>query len=120
MAGFMSPQYFEETIRLVASYERIDLLITHLDVDFMLQRGQEQVDKTVEALLRAGRACNKPMAVVILTAGAPEVAKAVFDIRQKCLEAGFPVYPTIARAAQAISKLIAYNETKQPIGNDAK
>jgi len=29
--------------------------------------------------------------------------------QERCIQAGFPIYPTIARAAKAISEVVKYN-----------
>ncbi len=117
VVSLQSPSDFHDTIAVVASYELIDLVIVHIGVDWPLlipggREGREHLDETVDTLIRAGRACGKPLAIALVTAGAPENWEVVIQLQRRCVEAGFPVYPSIAGAAHAISRFIHYHEKR--------
>lgn len=48
----------------------------------------------------------------LFTTGIVEAEKIATEVQGLCLEAGFPVYPSIGRAAQAIVQLISYHENR--------
>ena len=52
------------------------------------------------------------MAIVLGSAGVPEDWrwKAVIEAERTFLEAGFPVFPTLSRAAKALSRLIEHRD----------
>ena len=112
--SLQSPSDFYDTITLVASYELIDLVIIHIAVDYplIMPGGQERMVETVDAVIRAGRACGKPLAVALITAGTSGNWEVVVKLQRQCAEAGFPVYPSIDRAAQAISRFIHYHQKR--------
>jgi acyl-CoA synthetase (NDP forming) len=41
-----------------------------------------------------------------------EAERMAADVQGRCLEAGFPEFPTMGRAARAISHLAAYSESR--------
>jgi hypothetical protein len=49
---------------------------------------------------------------VLFTAGMVEAEKAGSEVQLDCLEAGFPVYPTMGRAARAITHMISWHESQ--------
>ncbi len=91
--SLQSPGGFYDTITLVASYELIDFVIVHIGVDYplLMPGGREHLVEIVDALIRAGRASGKPLAVALLTAGAPQNWEVVVELQRQCVEAGFPV-----------------------------
>jgi hypothetical protein len=42
-----------------------------------------------------------------------EAEKIASEVQGQCLEAGFPVYPTMGRAARAINHMVSYYESRQ-------
>lgn len=112
--SLQTPEDVKNIIKLVAGYEAIDSLIVHIGVDWvlLLPNGREQLDKMLSAVMEVGEACGKPLAVVLLTAGASLNWEVASQLRKKCLAAGFPVYPNIARAAHAISKVVQYRQNQ--------
>lgn len=109
-----SPGDFYETIKIVASSPQVDFIISHIATEFALTlpEGQKKVDGMVDALLKAGKEVDKPMAIVLRSSGAAKAVRAVSRQQRKCVREGFPVYPGIASAAQAISKFIKFYEDR--------
>jgi acyl-CoA synthetase (NDP forming) len=97
-------QQFQETINIVASRSEIASLIIHLQIDHLLDLlGEKELANWTNALVAIARDCAKPVIVVFRTSAFPEAVKALLEQQQILTPAGIPVYPTIRRAAQAIS-----------------
>ena len=65
----------------------------------------------LDTYLDVARTSGKPMAIIIRSGDYFEDWrwKLTMEGQARCTEAGFPVYPTIARAAQALSQFIRYH-----------
>jgi acyl-CoA synthetase (NDP forming) len=98
---------FARSIEVVAAWEGVDVLMVHVGLDIDV-RGVEEKKQIVGAILEAGQRTKKPIALVLSTVGRPENWKLAFDLKQKCLDAGFPVYPTTTRAAQCLGQFLGY------------
>ena len=109
-----NPEDFHRTISTVAQCPQIDFLIVHLGIDFSARQptGYNLMEHVAENVIRAGRETDKPIAVVLRTAGAMEAWQTFLTLQERCLDAGFPVFPTVARAAIAISRFIKYSENR--------
>ena len=79
----------------------------HIGVDWvmLLPDGRKRLEGITKAVLEAGNCCGKPLAISLLSGGTPENVVVASELQQRCLRAGFPVYPSIARAASAISNV---------------
>lgn len=109
------PEHFYQSIKIVAACPEIALLIVHIGMDFAvtLPEGRKTLRERTEAIIRAGKEIHKPMAVVLRGCNSAEVWDAILEAQEEYTEAGFPVYPNIARAAQGMSKLIQYYEYRE-------
>jgi hypothetical protein len=67
----------------------------------------------VESVTRLAGSIEKPMAVVLHYAEDPDSRVLVDQVRAKFVALGLPVYPSIGRAAGAISKYIGYYERRK-------
>ena len=100
---------FSKTARLATAYDGIDLVIFHTYFS------ADRLDITVawlEDFIVASKQFPKPVAMVFRHRGAPEALSPLFQMQQKCHQAGLPVYPSVGRAAQAISMFIGYHESR--------
>lgn len=102
------PGELYQATKVIAACPEIALLIVHIGVDFFLiwPEGRKQLREMNEAIIGAGRETSKPVAVVLRSCSSAEGWQAVLETQGTYNKAGFPVYPSIARAAQAISKLL--------------
>lgn len=107
---YWEPALYQETVRLVSECDEIDLVLVLFACVQAVKRGVEELKRQVEAVLDAGRAAGKPLAVVLTTAGMVEAEKMAAEVQGQCLEAGFPVYPTMGRAARAMNHLICHSQ----------
>ena len=106
-------QYFSRTLELVALSGVVDSLIVYLYAEIPLYADMPHLlQQHAEAIVQAAKDFGKPLAVVLATSGAPRAANMVFEAQQTCLRAGVAVYPSIGRAARAISRFIGYHEDR--------
>jgi acyl-CoA synthetase (NDP forming) len=100
-AQFKGVEAICESIRIVASDEGIELLIVQEDVDIMHSFLGVAETRDVNAFLaRLPHEISTPLAVV-LPVGSAERCRV--QVEEDLLAAGIPVFPTMARAARAIS-----------------
>lgn len=109
---YWEPALYRETVKLVSEYDGIDIVLVMFAAVQAAKRGIEELKRQIEAVIDAGRAMGKPLAIVVFTAGIVEAEKIASEVQVQCLEAGFPVYPTMGRAARAVNHLVAYSETR--------
>ena len=111
---YWEPALYRETARLVSEYEGIDVVLVMFAAVQAAKRGVQELKHQIEAVIDAGKAMSQPLAIVVFTAGMVEAEKIAGEVQVQCLEAGFPVYPTMGRAARAISHMISYYESRKP------
>ncbi|MFC1857385.1 acetate--CoA ligase family protein [Thermodesulfobacteriota bacterium] len=108
-----SPQ-FAYTLELVAGCEEIDLLIIFNVVDWLLgspsQEKPGEQKEFVEGLIEAAKAIDKPITVCVISSGTSQISDSSYWLHDRCLAAGFPVYPTVGRASRAIHHFIRYHQ----------
>ena len=100
-------------MELIAKHPEFDLLICDTAVERVLEsiEWQGMFQGIVAMFIQIGKESKKPMAVVMRSADSPEEWrwKSIVTEQERCIQAGFPIYPTIARAAKAISEVVKYN-----------
>lgn len=92
-------------IQMIADCPEIDMLVLHIVIDLwsMIDK-QEVVDSAVDAFIQVKPRLTKP-AVVVIHCQSTERARNLANAAQKRLvEAGYPVYPTLRRAATALAR----------------
>ncbi len=109
---YWEPALYRETVRLVSEHEGTDAVLVLFLCERAVKRGLEELRGQVEAVLDAGRSSGKPLAVVLHTGGIVEAEGVAAQIQAECLEAGFPTFPTMGRAARAISRLVSRSESR--------
>ena len=115
-----SPEECYRTIKITAACPSIDLLILYLLLDWPLRdsEGLNMVDAVIDSMISAGKATEKPIAIVLNSSGALPAWQGVLQLQEKCLQAGFPVFNTVGGAALAISRFIQYQENRERYHND--
>jgi acyl-CoA synthetase (NDP forming) len=100
-AQFRGLDVLHEAIRVVASDDGIDLLIIQEDVDIMHSfLGVDETREVNEFLVKLPQETTKPI-VIVLPVGSTESHRVA--VEEQVLAAGIPVFPTMARAARAVS-----------------
>ena len=110
---YWEPALYRETVRLISEYDGIDLVLVMFAAVPAAKRGVEELRGQIEAVIDLGKAMRKPLAVVVFTAGFAEAETVAGEVQGLCLEAGFPVYPTMGRAARAINHMVSYYESQK-------
>jgi len=104
---------FTQTTRLVASYNKIDLLIVHAIIEMTSQwQGNSILDNIIDSLLESSKTINKPIVIVLQTYGTLKGTTEFYRARKRLNKAGMPVFSTFSRAAAAISKFIQYHQKR--------
>jgi len=108
-----NPSLLSQTIRMISNSKEIDVLLVHMPLaETRSLYGPEMRKVTIETILEAGKSIDIPIAIAQPHGDTPESSGLFFELQQRCLEAGFPLYSTTRRAAQAINKFIEYHAWK--------
>ncbi|MFC1925789.1 acetate--CoA ligase family protein [Chloroflexota bacterium] len=110
---YRNPALFSKAMELIAGSDNIDTLLITLSPRYaLLTRKVETWWEQVDVVLEAAKGLDKPTAFILLGANLPEAYNLVFEAQRRFSESGFPTYPTVARAAQAISNLVSYHQNR--------
>jgi len=105
-----SAQNFLHILEIIAAWDKIDFLLAHAIIELTAQwKGKSVLEGMIDSLLATKGRLTKPMAVILQSFGTPKGLAMLYDIQKRFVEARIPVYPTTARAANAISKFVAYH-----------
>ena len=106
---------FAESIKVIASWEGIDLMILHRGLSVMSNPGltMRTEEGRRETYLSCAQECGKPTAIVLHSvASTAEAWEVVGEWQRRCNEVKLPLYPSLDRAANAINKFIGYHEER--------
>jgi len=97
-----------------AAAKEVDIMIMHFGFDIwaMVSRGIP-LHPFVESVSKLARNIKKPLAVVLHYAVDPASRVLADQAQERFVALGLPVYPSISRAANAISKYIEYHERRK-------
>jgi len=111
---YWDPPLFGKTVRVVADSGEVDIILVVLGLIYSARRlgGQQTHTEQIEAIVEACEGTDKPIAVVLRTGNTIEAEGVAFDLTKQCLKAGFPVFPSVARAAEAMAHLISCNASR--------
>ncbi|MDD5289278.1 MAG: hypothetical protein PHY28_09250, partial [Dehalococcoidales bacterium] len=102
-------ELMSEATKIVADDENIDALILHIAFDTWSNIAVEDITRpAVESILKLKDKIKKPIAVALICQARDESKTLASEAQDKLSEAGFPVYPSIQRAAVAISRYVDY------------
>jgi acyl-CoA synthetase (NDP forming) len=104
---------FAESIKVIAGWEGIDLMILHRGLSVMSNPGltMRTEEARRETYLSCAKEYDKPTAIVLHSvACAAETWEVVGEWQRRCNEVKLPLYPSLDRAANAINKFIRYHE----------
>jgi len=106
-------EILEEAIKVIANYEQIELLIIHIPFDALIITPRWGANQYIEAIINLGEQINKRTTIVLEFVAKTESKQIASEAQLTLYKAGFPVYPSVRRAANAISKLIQYHHWQQ-------
>jgi acyl-CoA synthetase (NDP forming) len=117
------PPSLERTIALVGGAPNIHTVMFHASVSLgagrRASRGmggfnpEQLVDMIVDQIMRGRDASGTSVAVVLRPPLDVEGMQRASVLQEKLWRAGFPVFPSIPRAANAIAKLIRWHERRE-------
>ncbi|MCJ7511186.1 MAG: hypothetical protein MUP14_09930, partial [Dehalococcoidia bacterium] len=73
------------------------------------------MEAVVDAMVRARETMKKPMALVVATPPILEPTEHALRFQALCWQRGFPAFPSIPRAANAIAKMVAWQEMRDDL-----
>ena len=97
-----------KTLKTVADYEPIDLLMIQIVVHSIGKRWERQLKNQVEAIVSLGKELNHRTAIALRLLGPASFWSVALEAQTALVKAGFPVFPSTARAANAIVKFTEY------------
>jgi len=105
-----TPRDWDEAIDIIGNSQQVDLLIIHLGMTYqhLLPEGIKALREINTAIINSAKRCANPTAIVLYNV--LELAEVAQQERQRFIEAGFPVFPSLISAAQAIGKLMQYQD----------
>jgi acyl-CoA synthetase (NDP forming) len=107
----------EQTLRIIGGAENIDVILYHTSLSWgrgrrsMAMLGADPahfMDMQVQQMAKAHEASGTPIVVCLRPPLDVESMERTAAFQEKCWRAGFPVYPTIPRAANAIAKVLRW------------
>jgi acyl-CoA synthetase (NDP forming) len=101
----------QETIKIVADCDQIDLLILHITIGFAGPKYETRLNLIkpyVESISSVTRVINKPVAIVLYPIGLAKFEPITAEEEVALYKAGLSVFPLVGQAARAITKFIEY------------
>lgn len=112
--GFMNSELAARTVRTMSEWEAVDSLILAVLPGILLAHAHIKVlAGHVEALAKVARDVKKPLVVVLRTGGIAKSEEAARGMQAEFQRAGFPVFRSVDAAAQAVVRLISYQERRR-------
>lgn len=119
--AIFEPPKLENTLRVIGEAQNIDAIMFH--TSFSWGRGRRSaamfgpdpkayMEMMIQQMTRAREASGTPIAVVLRPPLDLESMERVSAFQEKCWRAGFPVFPTIPRAASAIAKTLRWHQAR--------
>ncbi|MSQ14814.1 MAG: hypothetical protein EXR50_03000 [Dehalococcoidia bacterium] len=112
------PEDFQEAVIAIGQSNEVDFFIVHVPGGFRTPRSDRRFtpEEMGEIMVKAATESGKPMAVVIRQNERYEGGNEGTQVFQEmCLKAGLAVFPSIKRAAYAMSKVMGYYEWKAQV-----
>ncbi|MGB2694233.1 MAG: CoA-binding protein [Dehalococcoidia bacterium] len=101
-------------LELMVESPAYDLLIANIGEDWVLGRPDfaRRLDHIVQRFVDIGERCPKPLAFVLGPADSPDEERwrAVESARQRMVDAGLAVFPTVERAAWSLARYVGWWE----------
>jgi acyl-CoA synthetase (NDP forming) len=122
--AMMNPGELTETLRIVASDPQVDVILFHMAFGWSPWRRMQgplaasfdpalMVKAIADAVARARDVVGKPIALAVRTPLDAEGMERTLDFQERCWRNGFPVFPSIPHAANAIAKVVAWREMRE-------
>jgi len=99
-----------EVITTIANSPEYDVVINSIGVGTGDPSRQTRATRILEHTVDIANNLGKPVALIItdMTPDSPQQLEATIALRSKCIEDGFPIFPSIGRASRATRRLVDY------------
>ena len=122
--AMMNPWELTDTLRIVASDPQVDVILFHLAFGWGPWRRMQgpqaanldpatMLRGMADALARARDAVGKPIALAVRRPLDADAMEGRLDFQERCWRNGFPVFPSIPSAANAIAKVVAWRRMRE-------
>ncbi len=109
---FGSAELFMNAMKAIDRCEEADLLVLHVAFDHFglisVQEKELMIGAYLHLIGEFKKEIRKPMAVILHSFASDETRKLAFDAEKKLAAAGIAAFPSIQRAAAALSKFVSY------------
>ena len=115
LTPFIDMEKFRDTIRVIAEWQEIDILILHMAYDIVAVDHKIWIDhrigrNIVEEMIACMKLIDKPAVMVLHYAALPETYQVFSEELYSCKKAGIPVFLSMDRAGRAIAEFVDYHE----------
>jgi len=120
--AIFEPPKLEQTLRVVGRAENVDVVLYHTNIGWGGWRRSSNMfagldpaqlmEMMLQQMLAARQATGKPLVVVLRQPLDVEAMERTLTFQERCWRAGFPVFPTIPRAANAIAKVLWWRQQR--------
>ncbi len=117
------PAKLAQTLRIVGEAENIDVVLFHTSFAggpwrrsatfFGGVTPEQYMDAIVEQAVAVRDAIGKPLVLVIRPALDPDGLQRTLAFQERSWRAGFPVFPSIPRAANAVAKVLRWRRQRE-------
>ena len=114
-ANVGDPHKFPQTIKVLSEWEEVDSLVVHLAFDgWSLGNRKIATSAFLEGMLNMGYHIPKPLVIALHSHSTVQSSRLALEVQDKLSQAGFPVYPSLGRAAAALARFSQYH-TRLPM-----
>jgi acyl-CoA synthetase (NDP forming) len=110
--NFFEPEKLLGTVRIVAQWEEIDILMWFLYLSWIPLNEMNRMHKIIDGIVAESRAALKPIGIVVQTDISPKEVNKDYYFIQKCVSSELPVYYCFGSAANAINLVLSHNERR--------
>ncbi len=115
--NFESAETFSKTLKALDQCEEADLLAIHVAFDHFGLISIKDKEFMIRVYLKLvgeiKREIKKPLAIILHSYASTQMRKLAYDAGKELTAAGFAVFPSIQRAAMALTKFIRYHEERR-------
>jgi acyl-CoA synthetase (NDP forming) len=117
---FGSAETFIKTMKVLDQCKEADLLALHIAFDHFGLISATDKEFMIAMYLKiigdVRREIKKPLAIILHSYSSPQMKRLADDAGKELTAAGFAVFPSIQRAAVALSKFVRYHEKRRAEG----
>ena len=107
---FASPEALSGTMRALAGWSGIDIVLVAFPVTFGLFMGVQYLIDGFRTVIETAREMGKSAVIILSTQNSAEAEIKVWELQKHCFRQGTPVYLTFAQSARAVNRLVSYYE----------